>query len=335
VFAPPAPDPEEEDEPPEPARKPARRPAAPRKEPEPENRDFDPIDPAEKPRRRRREDDEDDGRAADRRAAQRRAFARAAVGCKLVWGSLVLFAVSMMCIIAFWFQSAVSAPEPGFVVGAGAVGAVGWVLAAVGVGLCLSGPPSPGHWGYGVAAAVAVGLHLLLLAVLVGKGTDYSPGREADPTGPAAKWGLVPTRLDAVTFALTLALYRDQELVPKGELGLSIAVGVAELVRTMLLLMLLSCLARATGDEGLSHECTRAAGVATVGPGFLALGVLVFAAVVVETHAGASRGVQVLFTTVRMGTYAVLAGCVFSGMVAARRVADACDEPFRSHLDKV
>ncbi|MBA4063821.1 MAG: hypothetical protein C0501_08940 [Isosphaera sp.] len=341
VFAPDPPEAEEVEEPPEPVRKPARRPAPPRKKPAPtkapaatpENRDFDPIDPAEKPRKRRRAD-EDDGLSAAERAALRAAFGRAAVGCKLVWGSLVLFTLSMMLIIAFWFQSAVSDPSPAFIVGAGAVGAVGWVLGAVGVGLCLSGPPSPGHWGYGIAAAVAVGLHLVLLGAAVAKGTDYNPGREAEANGPAAVWGLVPTRLDAVTFYLTLAVYRDQELVPKGEMGLSIAVGLAELVRTMLLLMLLSCLARATGDEDLSHECTRAAGISTIGPGFLALGVLVFAVVVVETHAGSGTFAKVMFTTIRMGTYAVLSGCVFAGLMAARKVADACDEPFQSHLDK-
>ena len=116
---------------------------------------------------------------------------------------------------------------------AGVLGAANWVVAAVGVGLCLSGPPSTGHWGYGIAAAVATGVHLVLLLVLVGQGKEYSAGTVVDPHGAGVKWGLVPTRMDAVTFYLTFLLYHEQELIPKAKMNLSIVVGVAEMVRTM------------------------------------------------------------------------------------------------------
>src|SRR5262249_302605 len=154
-----------EDEPePEEERRPRRRrdeeededdrPRKKRKEPEPkpEHPDFDPIDP-DAPRRRRRRADEDDKLTPAQRAALRAALPRAARGCKLVWLSFALFMFSMFLIIAYWFQFAFTVPSPTFVIAAGAIGAVYWTLGAVGVGLCLSGPKSPGHWGYGIAAA--------------------------------------------------------------------------------------------------------------------------------------------------------------------------------------
>jgi hypothetical protein len=302
----------------------------------PENRDFDPPDPEEVVERKSKR-----GRkrgvsklSAEERDALLRAFRRAAHGSRLLMISFGLFMLSMVLIIGFYIQSAFPAIQqtPEFVSAAGAVGAIGWVLGAIGVGLCLSGPASPGHWMYGTAAAGATALHLLLLVILAAQGTDYSPARSLDPDGPARNLGLIPTRLDAVTFYLTKLFYPDLEFVPKGEMAFSIVVGLIEIIRTTLILMLLSCLAQAAGDRELSHQCTRAAGFTSFGPGFMALGMFLFAVVMAETRAGQGGFAKVLFVTLVMGTYAILMGCLFPALMAAREVTDACDEPYRSQI---
>ena len=219
--------------------------------------------------------------------------------------------------------------EPTYVTVAGAIGIFTWITGAIGIGLCLSGPTSPGHWGYGIAAAVAAVLHLILLSVLIGQGKEYSIGKEVEATGSSIQWGLVPTRLDAVAFYMTLLAYKDEELLPKGDMTLSIVVGVAELLRNVLMLMLVSCLARAAGDNELSHQGTRGAGFACFGPGVLAILMLLIAMAIIETNAQTGALAKILFTTVRMGTYAILIGMMFPGLMATRETADACEEPFQ------
>lgn len=333
------PEPEEAPRPQKPARpaKPAkrRRPAA--VEQETAGRDFEPGYFDDKPRKRRRrfDDSDDDAYSPEERRALRAAFTRAAWGCKLIWISFSLFMLSMMFIIIFWFQTAFTLPEPLFVTLAGLIGLFTWVTGAVGVGLCLSGPPSPGHWGYGISAAVATLLHLVLLAVLVGEGKDYSVGKEADPHSSNAAWGLVPTRLDAVAFYITLMVYQDEEVIPKGRLTLSIVVGVMEMVRNLLILMLLSCLARATGEDDLAGQCTRASGFTSLGPAGIAVCMLLFAIAMVETNMQWKESGKILLTTVRMGTYAIFCGMMFPGLMAARYTADACDEPYQSRIPKL
>ncbi len=326
----PRPDETEDTEPPR--RKPTPRSAS-REEPKPENRDFDPPDPEEKRKQKKRKRD-DSRLSPEERDALLRGFSRAAHGSKLLMISFALFMLSMVLIIGFYIQSAFPAIQqtPEFVTAAGAIGAIGWLLGAVGVGLCLSGPPSPGHWGYGIAAAVTTALHLVLLLALAAKGTDYSPARSLDADGLASNLGLVPTRLDAVTFYLMKLFYPDLEFVPKGEMAFSIVVGLTELIRTTLILMLLSCLAQAAGDRDLSHQCTRAAGFTSFGPGLMALGMFLFAVVMAETRAGQGGFAKVLFVTLVMGTYAMLMGCLFPALMAAREVTDACENPYRSQI---
>ena len=333
-LAPPEPEPVETPRP----RKPVEKKKAPATvEEETSGRDFEPGYFAEKPKKRRRrfnEDDEDSLTPAERRAL-RAAFTRAAWGARLIWISFGLFIFSMMFIIGFWFGTAFGGGEPTLVTVAGLFGLINWILAAIGVGLCLSGPRSPGHWGYGIAAATAVILHMLLVAILAGQGTDYSVGREGQSEGPNVHWGLVPTRLDAVAFYITLMAYHDEEIIPKGDMKLSIFVGVVEMIRSLLVLMLLSCLARASGDDELAHQCTRAAGFASFGPGAMAVLMLLFAIFMVETNMQTGQFGKILFTTMRMGTYAVYMGTLFPGLMAARLVADACDEPYESRVPRL
>jgi hypothetical protein len=147
---------------------------------------FDP--PEERPRKRTRRDP-NDGLSPAARAARRAAFGRAAIGVKLIWASFGLFAASMMFFNVYFFQSAFSEPSNAFIVFAGLFGLFNWLLAAVGVGLCLSGPAAPGHWGYGIGAAVAVVVHLVLLAVLLGQGgSSPSGGCPARAAGCGGRW---------------------------------------------------------------------------------------------------------------------------------------------------
>lgn len=307
-------------------------------EKKPENRDFDPVTEEDRKRKKKRKRD-DDGMTPEEKKERKRAFERAAIGAKLIWISLVVFMLSMVLILIFFFQAAFVQPDPVFITLAGVLGLLNWLLAAVGVGLCLSGPRAPGHWTYGVSAAVAVGVHLIFLAVLVSQGKEASIGKTTDEvhgTTDNAKWGLVPTRLDATMFYLTSILYRDnQGATPKGPMVVSMICGVIEMTRTVLIMMLLSCMARAALDEGLAHKCTRAAGVASGGPALVGLLMLVFVAVIIETNAGLNMFTLILFVTVNMGAYAIIIGTVMPSFMTAREVNDALDEPFQSLIPQL
>lgn len=300
-------------------------------EPKGGNRDFDPLDEEEEARRKRRR--RSPGYAAldpEEKAARRAAFQRAAWGARLIWISFALFMISMGFVLVYFFQSAFTQPRPVFVTLAGALGMLNWLLAAVGIGLCLSGPPAPGHLGYGVAAAVATLFHLVFLLVLVAQGREVAFGKVEDGS-ESARWALIPTRLNATMFYLTAVVYPEtQGITPKGPMVLSMIVGIAEMVRTVLIMMFLSCLARAALDEGLAHKCTRAAGIASVGPGLLALVIFGFVAGVIETNAGVNMFTLVLFATVNMGVYSIVNAVIFPCFLTAREVDDACEEPFQS-----
>lgn len=307
-----------------------------------ENRDFDPVPEEEDRRLRKRRREADAELTPEERAARRAAFARAAVGVKLIWGSFGLFMLSMVFIAGYFFQlglTRMGEASPVFITAAGVFGLLNWILAAVGLGLCLSGPRSPGHWGYGIAAAVATAVHFVFLLVLLAQDTEYCVGRGAERAlGGAgfARWSMLATRLDATMFYLTAVFYPgDQGATPKEPLTLSMIAGVIEMVRTVLVLMVLSCLSRAALDNDLAHKCTRAAGVASGGPALVALVMLAFVVVVVETNAGLNMFTQILYAVVNMGVYAILMGVLLPALVAAREVGDACDEPFQSLIPQL
>jgi hypothetical protein len=158
---------------------------------------------------------------------------------------------------------------------------------------------------------------------------------KADERAQEARWGYVPTRLNATMFYMAALFYPDSDFTPKGRMVFSMVTGIAEMVRTLLVMMLLSCLARAALDNDLAHKCTRAAGVASVGPGLLSLVYLIFVATMIETNAGTGTFVDILSATVQMGVYAIVVGTVFPAFLAAREVADACDEPFQSLIPQL
>lgn len=358
----PAPEPEPEPEPapkPKPARLPPRarraksrrqRPPEPARkkahdaeeEDRPRNRDFDPADPDEKPRKRSRKS-ENDGLTDEEREDLKRAFERAAWGCKLVWLSIVMFMVSMTCVIVFWFESALVEPAPAFLMMAGAVGAVNWVVGLIGIGLCLSGPPSPGHWGYGIAAAVVAVVHAVLLLALVGGARDSSAGPRAFRDNAVDRWALVPTRLDTVAVFMAVIIYPKENLISdslgsgaggndqaRSLLVFSVVVGLAEMLRNILMLLLLSCLCQAAGDKELSGDCTRAAGTATLGPAILGVVILMYVVGMIETNTQTGTFARIIFSAMCMGIYAVLAGTMLRALFAAREATDACEEPYQS-----
>ncbi len=304
------------------------------------NRDFDPETEEEaKRRKKKRRKPGDDSLSPEEKAVRRAAFQRAAWGCKLIWISFALFMLSMVLIIIFFFQAAFTVPLPLLITLAGVLGLINWLLAAVGVVLCLTGPRAPGHWGYGTTASVAVVVHFVFLLALVSGGKESSIGKTTDEVHGStgnARWGLLPTRLDATMFYLTSAMYRDtQGATPKGPMVLSMIAGVLEMTRTVCIMMLLSCMARASLDEELAHKCTRAAGIASVGPGAIALLIFVFIATMIETNAGMNMFTMVLFVTVNMSAYAIVNATIFPAFMAAREVTDACEEPFQSLIPQL
>ncbi len=337
---------EEEDDDEEPRKKPATD------EEESNNRDFEPGYFDDKPRKRRRID-EDDSLSPAEKAKQRAAFTRGAWGCKLIWISYVLFMISMALIALFWLAlptSKFTEPRPQFIIAAGAIAAIYWALGVVGVGLCLSGPVSPGHWGYGIGAAVATVLHLILLAVLLGQGNEFVPGkmvgRSDKDDGMSLRWWLLPTRLDALASYLALALYHDEIDVTKKAMTLSIVVGLAEMIRNIFIMMLVACLARAAGDEDLSDDCTRAAGFASFGLGILAVLTLLLMIVLVETKmmliamnrmsdAAGNTIFGLIYLSTTVGVYLIIIRMMFPSLLAARDAADACDEPFQAQIPKL
>jgi hypothetical protein len=309
-----------------------------------ENRDFDPLTEEEerklKRKKKRREDDE--GLSPEEKAARRAAFLRGAWGARLIWISFALFMFSMLLICIFFFQFGLAwmrTPSPAFITAAGIVGLINWILAAVGVGLCLSGPRGPGHWGYGISAAVATVVHLIFLMALVSQNREYSVGRDVDKVlgeSSFARWSMLTTRLDTTMFYMTAIIYpNDQGATPKERMTLSMITGVVEMVRTMFIMMLLSCLSRAALDEELAHRCTRTAGIVSGGPALVALVMLVFISFVIETNAGLNLFTMILFTMVNMSVYVILMGVTLPAYMAARDVDAACEEPFQSLIPQL
>lgn len=305
-----------------------------------ENRDFDPLPEKEERRksRKQRRREAEEKLSQEEKAARRAAFDRAAIGCKLIWISFGLFLCSMMLIVAFYFWLMWGVPVSGFLVLAGLCGLVNWALAAIGVGLCLSGPSAPGSLGYGIAAGIATGIHgFFLLAVLTQphEMTFVQVGEEGS-LGKGVKWTVLPTRIDATMFYLTKVFYNNEPgLVPQGRVVFSMVAGLFEMIRTVLIMMVLSCLSRAACDEDLAHKCTRAAGVASFGPGLVALLILVAVMVIVETGMGRGTLTTIVLLITFRGVYAILGFLMIPAFRTARDVADACDEPYQALIPQL
>jgi hypothetical protein len=281
-----------------------------------------------RPSRRRREAD---GLTPRDRDALREAFRRAMWGAKLIWGSFLLYTVSMILIGVYAISTAVTGSETALRVVPGAAGLLNWIVGGIGLGFCIFGRTSPGHWGYAIAAAIVTVIHALLLAAIVVQPAEYALPRPWVDRGSPDGWDQLPTQIDRVPLYLAFLVYPD-EFKENYRPGVTLAVltGVVEVVRIVLLLVVLSCLARAAGDEELALRCTRVAGRTVFVPGILALGLLILFVFVFETGAKQSGlGVFILAFTYR-AMYLAVGFTFVPSMLAARDVAEACEFPFQS-----
>lgn len=295
------------------------------------HRDFVPTtEEDDKKRKKRRPRTPDDDLTPQEKINRRAAFDRAAWGARLISVSLGLFMISMVCVTGFFFQGAFGMPQGWIVTLAGFLGLANWALAAVGVGLCLSGPQAPGHWGYGIAAATAVLVHAILLGGVVAQGKEFGVVKKVEIQG-STRLHVLPTRLNATMFYMVSVVYPDEpDLPPRNNIAMSVITGIAEMVRTVFIMMFLSCLARATLDEELAGRCTRTAGIASGGPGLLALIIFCFFAVMIETRADGTVLSRILLATVYMGVYTIINLTILPAFLATRDVTDACEEPFQT-----
>jgi hypothetical protein len=303
-----------------------------RREPESEYPEYD-EEREDRPRKRRRPE-ENDGLTPEERAARNAAFQRGMWGCKLLWMSLLLYALSLMLIGLYFIVASIAEPEQAFIVLAGVLGLVNWVLGAVGIGLCLAGPQSVGHYRYGISAAVAAAAHaIFLIAVFATPAEPFTVERDVARDDSTLKWWQLPTRLDQLTLYMTYLAYPDDTsrgYQQRSRLILAVVTGVVEMIRLVFAMMLLSCLARAAGDERLSHRCTRAAGVAAFAPGAIALGLLCVFAILIETNAQGTTFGKVLLSVALLAVYMLIAGMLIPALSASRDTAEACEFPFQS-----
>ena len=306
-------------------------------DPQERNRDFDPVTEEEDRKRKRKKRQRDyDSLDPEEKAQRRAAFQRAAIGAKLIWVSFVLFMLSNALTFIYYFQGRYIAPLPILLILAGLMGFLQWILAALGVGLCLSGPVAPGHWTYGIPAALVVVVHLYFLFALVASGRDFALIRVDDADGSYRVARLMPTCQTMTMFYLTSLLYPDTAFAMQAGAGLAMITGLVEMVRTVLILMLLSCLAHAALDNDVAHECTRARGESIRRPRVDgALVILAFFAFKIETNAGDSVFMRVITYMVIRGVYTILILLMLPAYMAARNAADACDEPFQSLIPKL
>ena len=293
-------------------------------------REEEPDDEEEEERPRRKPEPED-GLTPEQRRHQKAAFQRAMWGCRLLYWSLLLYMLSMIAVIAFFMMTATAAGEvPVLLSIAGVLCLANWILGAVGVGLCISGPKSPGHIGYGIAAAVAVGVHLIFVLATLDRGEAFAEFKKLE-TELDALAGFSTKLVKLAMYGVWVA-YPSEGFTPR-QAPMFVVCGAAEMLRLILIATLLSCLARAGGDEELSHRCIRAAAVAVFVPGALVFGMLAVVASVVETGAEGSSMGKIILETTRMGAYALLAGMLVPASVAARDVADVCEAPFQKPIN--
>ena len=252
--------------------------------------------------------------------------------------SLALYAFSMLLICMFFIRAAAASDvDPALLSAAGALGLINWIVGAVGLGLCLSGHSSPGHYRFGITAAVMIVVHGIFLLAVVNRGEAAAEFMRTQSTTTSAAGALaqMPTKLDSLTLYMAWAMYPAQMNAPNNVVILSVLTGVAEMMRLACIMMMLSCLARAAGDEELVHRCVRSAGVVCFVPGVMALGMLAVGAFMIETNAAVSSFGSIVGHMVVMGVYAVFAGMILAPLMAARDAAYASEFPFETQRIKL
>ncbi len=102
------------------------------------------------------------------------------------------------------------------------------------------------------------------------------------------------------------------------------------MTRLIFYLMTLGCLAQAAGDRELSDRCTRMAGRVTIIPGLLALGMLAYKIVVIETGAGQTGMVIYMLNYMYRSITLVVAAILGMTLRTVGDVVEACEFPFQT-----
>ncbi|HJZ55590.1 MAG TPA: hypothetical protein VKE74_11550, partial [Gemmataceae bacterium] len=297
-----------------------------------DDEDDDEEDEEEERRRKRkqRRREEDEKLSPEERRAIRAQFARGMWGCRLLQISLGLYAFSFLLVNCYSGFEAMQWPLPALLVIAGVLGLANWILGAVGIGLCIAGRPSPGHYAFGISAAVAVVAHAIILCTVLSRTTADTVALNVERNDDIAVWAQIPTQQHVLTFYMAVVVYPDERLLGKSGVGLGLMAGVAEVMRLMLIMLTVSCLARAAGEEEIAYRCNRSAGIGVFGPGLMGVAMLCLVVLLVESG-GIDRAIgKILLTVFVSGIYTILAGMLVPAALACRETADACEFPFES-----
>jgi hypothetical protein len=294
------------------------------------NRDFDPEDPEDRAKRRPR--NKEKSKFTDEQKRELRAgFARGFFGARCIQISLLLYLPAVLLVPLHQILSQITHSEMGFVlVIAGIFGLANWTLGTIGLALSMSGPPSPGHWRFGVGGLVATFVHGVLLLAVVLKTQEHADYRDLDRE--TMRWAQIATQYESLSFYLSYLVYPDDIPLKRSDTILGFLAGVMEMVRLIFILMTLSCLAKAAGDRPLAEDCTRMAGRITLIPAFMAFGMLIYKIVVIET--GATSGFMVYFLNyIYRGITLAVAAILGMTIRTIGDVAEACDSPYQSDVE--
>lgn len=310
--------------PPVPVRKSAPAPEAPL------NRDFDPDPPRDpnKPVKRRRADDSKF--TPEERRTLKAQFVRGMWGCRLIFTGFAAQGIGLLLVVLVLALNTISAGVPALVATAGVCGLLNLVLVPIGLGLVLASRPAPGLYRFGIASGVAILVHAVFVLAVLAKNEPTVVIEGERETGLLNSLGHLVTKLDSLTLYLTWIIYPDESPFTRRGLVLDVVCGLTEMVRLVLLMVMLTAVARGTGDKELAHRCVRAAGIGSFGPASIAVLMALFLATMIETGGRDSKFGMVLLYAAAMGVYAVLAGTLVPATVAARDAAEACEFPFRS-----
>lgn len=257
-------------------------------------------------------------------------FRRGFLGARLIQISLFFYLPAVLFVPLHQILSEITKSEmPYVLVIAGILGLANWILGSVGLAMAVSGPPSPGHYRFGVGGLIVCVVHGLLLLAVVLKTQGDADYRGLDRE--TMRWAQIATQYESLSFYLSYVAYPDEIPLRRSDTIIGFIAGALEMTRLILMLLTLGCLAQAAGDRTLSEDCTRMAGRVTIIPGLMALGMLVYKIVVVET--GATGGFMIYFLNyVYRGITLAVAAILGMTIRGVGDVADACDSPFQSEL---
>ena len=311
-----------------PVPKPAPRPrVVDQDEDEPRNANRDGVPDAETQAQPRRRPPKSKMTLEERRA-QRAAFARGAYGARIIQISLFFYIPGVLFVPLHQIVAEITKGDvPYILIIAGILGLANWILGAIGISLCLAGPPVPGHYRFGVAALIVAFVHAVLLLAVIAKTSANADYRGLDRG--TMMWAQIATQYESLSFYLAYVLYPDDIPLRRADTILSFLTGILEMTRLILFLMTLGCLAQAAGDRELSENCTRMAGRVTIIPGMLALGVLAYKIVVIETGAGGAGMVLYLLNYMYRSITLVVAGILGMTLRTVGDVVEACESPFQ------